>query len=179
VEPIVDDPIAWCLADALRDCFCTALAEVSAPVGCCCLHPGAEVAWDSCDPGQAWVRVASIYPLAARFPQAADGVDPQPCGGTNGWGVVLELGAVRCMPTVSDAGELPSCEDVTAVTRLVLADAHAMRRAALCCRWRETCTNREVDLLVGAWTPIGPQGVCVGGTLSVTVQAFGCVCAVT
>lgn len=31
--PVVDDPLTWCVADALRQCLCDTLPEVSAPAG--------------------------------------------------------------------------------------------------------------------------------------------------
>lgn len=174
-EPIVDDPIAWCLADALAACFCAELAATSAPVGCCCVYPGEQVAVDSCKPGMAWVRIARQYPVGDRFPVAASA--PDPCGGANGWAVVLELAALRCMPGVSAQGKPPPCGAVTPVARLVAADAQAMRRAVLCCDWRVTCGgDPDVAVVVGAWEPLGPQGLCVGGAMSVTVQSNGCVC---
>jgi hypothetical protein len=179
VVPVMDDPIAWCLADGLRACFCDQLAQVSAPVGCCCLWPGQEVAWDDCTPGQAWVRVVQVYPLSNRFPIPDDGLGVGPCGSSGGWAVVLELGAIRCMPQPQSNGTLPRCQEYSDTARLVLADAHAMRRAVQCCDWRSTCTpnaDLEEGLLFGAWQPVGPQGGCTGGVMSVTVQAYGCIC---
>lgn len=174
--PVVDDPIAWCVATELKRCFCEQLAEVSAPVVCCCLMPGAQVAWDSCDPGQAWVRVASIYQVGHTFPQPARPEDLGPCGGIGGWAVTLELGAVRCLPQPDLNGVLPTCEDYSEAARLVLADAHAMRRAVLCCDWRDACDLGEAGMVVGNWMPTGPQGACAGGVMSVTVEVHACIC---
>jgi len=174
--PVLDDPLAWCVASALKACFCAQLAEVSAPAGCCCLMPGQSVAWDSCDPGQAWVRVARVYQLGANFPQAAGLGDMGPCGGMGGWAVVLELGAVRCLPGVDEHGNLPTCGQYDDVARLVYADAHAMRRAVMCCDWRSGCNLDDAQMIVGDWLPTGPQGNCTGGVLQVTVEVHGCIC---
>lgn len=175
-EPVVDDPIGWCVATALQECFCAQLAEVSAAVACCCLAPGQQVVWDTCDPGQAWVRVASIYQLGHNFPAPARPADLTACGGEGGWAVTLELGTIRCMPQPDLDGNLPSCEDVSAVSRLVLADANAMRRAMLCCDWLTPCGMPDAQRVYGAWTPVGPQGACVGGVMSVTVEVSACIC---
>lgn len=175
-EPVVDDPIGWCVANALQECFCAALVEVSAPVMCCCLAPGQQVIWDSCDPGMAWVRVANIYQVGHNFPQAANPRDLGVCGGDGGWAVTLELGTLRCIPQPDLNGVLPSCEEVSAVTRLVLADGHAMRRAMLCCDWLQPCNLSESQRVYGPWTPVGPQGACVGATMTVTVEVSACIC---
>lgn len=177
VTPIMDDPIAYPLAKALSDCFCAELAVTSAPVGCCCLYPGQEIAWDSCDPGMAWVRVAQVYPVGSRFPVQDTGLEVGPCGTTGGWAVVLELGALRCMPQPGNDGSLPPCGAVSDTARLVLADAHAMRRAVECCDWRSAAGgDPAAELVFGAWQPLGPQGACTGGMMQITVQTFGCIC---
>lgn len=173
--PVLDDPVAWHLAEALTDCLCTIL-EAEAPVQCCCTQFGEAVAWDSCNcrngrDGQAWVRVASMFPTAT-FPQPYTG-NPGPCGGNyDGWAVQLELGVLRCAPSPDSRGRLPSCEQNTAAARRALADAHIMRRAVMCCDWY----GRDAKLIVGAWQPVGPDGGCHGGVLPVTVQSFACVC---
>lgn len=174
--PVVDDPVAYCLAEQLRECLCTELDAVSAPVNCCCHLPGQVVVWDSCDPGQAWVRVVRVYMAGGRFPAAATPTDLGACGGQGGWAVTLELGVLRCMPQPDERGNLPSCEDYSAVARLVDADAHAMRRAVLCCDWRGTCLQGDGQMAVGEWLPLGPQGTCVGGTMTVTVEVRACIC---
>lgn len=175
--PVVDDPIAYRLAQELSTCFCNELAAVSAPVGCCCLWPGLEVAWDSCTPGQAWVRVAQVYPVGTRFPTPDTGLDVGVCGALGGWAVVLELGALRCMPQPGDNGDLPSCTDYDDTERMVLADAHAMRRAVRCCDWRANAgADPEAQVLFGSWQPVGPAGACTGGLMQITVQAYGCLC---
>lgn len=180
MPPLVDDPVSWALARELSTCFCDQLEQVSAPVGCCCLWPGQEVAWDSCDPGQAWVRVVQVYPLSNRFPVQDTGLDIGPCGSVGGWATVLELGALRCMPQPVGS-DLPSCDAYSETARLVLADAHAMRRAVACCDWITNAAPPGVDAsdwqtLFGAWQPVGPAGGCTGGVMTVTVQSFACIC---
>lgn len=174
--PIVDDPLAWCVSEALRECLCTEIEATSAPVGCCCLMPGADVTADSCETGQAWVRLAQLYQLGPQFPAPATGLEPGPCGAGYGWAGVFELGVLRCMPLPDERGNLPSCDEYSAVARLVQADAHAMRRAVLCCDWRTACSAPDNRILVGTWSPLGPDGNCVGGVLTVTMELFGCIC---
>lgn len=174
--PVVDDPVAWCVADRLAACLCAQLVETSAPVACCCLMPGSQVAWDDCERGQAWVRVARVYRLGGTFPAAATASDDGNCGGLGGWAAVLELGVLRCMPQPDEGGALPSCDANRDVARLVLADAQAMRRAVRCCDWRAGCVPPDARMLLGDWLPAGPEGGCVGGTTLVTVEVSACVC---
>lgn len=175
--PLVDDPVSACLIDSLAACLCAQLEAVSKPVACCCALPGQQVAWDDCDPGQAWVRVANMYMVGPKFPAPATAEDLGVCGGMGGWAVTVELGVLRCMPGIGEDDELPECEEYTATNRIVLADAHAMRRAILCCDWRSGCgMPSDARVVVGAWTPAGPAGTCVGGTMTAVFEVSACVC---
>ncbi len=173
-EPVLDDPIAWPLAEALAQCLCSML-EAEAPVRCCCVLPGAEVAWDDCScdgtrGGMAWVRIVNDYPTA-RFPQPYTGKS-QPCGGAyDGWAGALDLGVLRCAPTVDARGRLPSCEQQHTAARRAAADKHIMRRAVSCCGWAE-----DRQIIEHGWQALGPEGGCHGGVLTVTVNQHACVC---
>lgn len=169
-----DDPIAWPLAEALSDCLCILLEE-EAPVRCCCVMFGADVAWDDCScdgrrGGMAWVRIANVYPTAT-FPSPYTG-QPGPCGGAyDGWAVTLELGILRCAPTIDERGRLPRCDQNWSAARRAAADAHLMRRAVMCCSWAG-----DRRYIVGSWEPLGPEGGCHGGVMTVTVNSRACVC---
>lgn len=169
------DPIAFPVAERLRDCLCELLEE-SWPTKCCCIFYGTEVPWDDCSAdggreGMAWVRIADVYPTE-RFPQAVTTANP--CGGLDGWAVVLELGVLRCAPTPSSSGRLPGCEANTAAAEKAAHDAHVMRRAVMCCDdWREPGQR----FVMGRWQPVGGDGGCQGGVLQVTVHVTEmCVC---
>ena len=166
-----DDRLTWLLAQGLRTCLCAELAD--APVACCCLLPGAQAALDDCGRGQAWVRVQSIYATDV-FPNPAGGA-ASACGGNYGWAVVFELGIARCAPVPDAQGNLPACDTYSDVTRRILADAAAMRQAVLCCDWH-TASGNTGKVITGPWQPFGPEGACVGGVMTVTVQVEDCVC---
>src|SRR5690606_35524537 len=171
------DTIGFPLAERLAECLCGLLSERD-PVACCCVEPGAEVAWDDCTGGQAWVRIVQEYPLGDRFPHPQNSASP--CGGVGGWAVVLELGVLRCMPLPDGQGSLPSCQAEQDTAERIADDKHTMREAVFCCDWRDTprdaFASPEDGLIVGPWTPVGPEGGCVGGTMTVTVHATGCIC---
>lgn len=168
------DVTAYHLAVELLECLCAQLElTVGGPVCRCCLAAGAGVPADFCcdcggGHGQAWVRVARIYPTTARFPNAQ--VEPDKCA-LGMWAVELELGAYRCAATVDGRGNPPSCERVTRDAEVILDDAAAMRRAANCC-FRAGEVGRQ--LMVGQWQPYGPDGGCIGGSMVVTVRSADC-----
>lgn len=173
-EPAIDDPVAWPLAEALAQCLCR-LLEDEAPVRCCCVLPGAEVAWDDCTcdgrrDGMAWVRIVQDY-QTAEFPRPYNG-HTGPCGGAyDGWAIILELGVLRCAPTVNERGRLPRCDQQHAAARRAQADKHIMRRAVACCGWAG-----ERDVIENGWQALGPEGGCHGGILTVTVNQQACIC---
>lgn len=151
-------------AQALLSCFEDELTSSPNPIPLknICLRVGeipfdVEDGTDLCCEGFAWVRVVRIYP-SVRFPQQVD--DPNNCN-VSSYAIELEMGAIRCMPFERD------CDIWTAAALQVDADAAAMRRA-LCC-YRPTVVTDQV--LAGEWTPVGSDGGCIGGTMTITVQA--------
>jgi hypothetical protein len=174
VAPIVDPVLP--LAERLLACLCNALENSAAGGVCdCCLHPGpAAPPMDYCDgpggaggTGQAWVVVNRIYPAAARFPNQV--FDVTPCK-IPSWGAELVMGVYRCVSTLDDQGNPPSCAQVSGDAIKLLSDAAAMRQAAVCC-YPE---GADTVAVVGDYTPIAPQGGCGGGQMSITVQFYDC-----
>ncbi|QYN17610.1 hypothetical protein [Amycolatopsis sp. DSM 110486] len=176
----VADPIAWPIVNGLAECLCEIL-DKEAPVKCCCVQYGSEVSLDDCSregdrEGMAWARLVSVYPTRV-FPQA-DATRIGNCGGENGWAVMVELGVVRCAPSIDERGNLPKCWDITNAAEKAANDAHAMRRAIMCCGWGQNNDplGDDPEYVIGAWHPLGGEGGCQGGTMTVTVHAWGCVC---
>lgn len=172
--PIIEDPVAWPLAERIRDCLCEML-EDSLPVKCCCIWYGDSVPWDDCSAegdreGMAWVRIETDY-ATDNFPNPI--VRPSPCGGMDGWTVQLELGVMRCAPTVNANGLLPDCEANTGAAWKAAHDKHLMRRVLMCCDWRDN----DQQFVIGQWRPQGGEGGCQGGVLPVTVHVpEACIC---
>lgn len=167
--------VTWSLLERLRDCLCDQLSSgdptVDDPPCRCGIVIGEQVAWDECCCrqqedgtvccGEAWVRAVSLYP-STNFP-TPDSQAPLCTSGL--FAAVVELGVLRCAPSPDDQGNPPSVEDVEATARQVLVDSKAMRTAAKCC-----FPSDQRDVLIGAWQPVGPEGGCVGGTLTITVR---------
>lgn len=131
--------------------------------------PGASVAWDAAE--QMWVRLVEWYP-------STDGIgvqDSRPRGarGPLRYSVTIELGVLRCSPVLGIEDNqilLPEADALTANAGQILDDAAAMRLA--CTDLVDDSLRRNV--LMGAWTALGPEGGAAGGTLLVTIDRVKC-----
>lgn len=147
----------------LSTCLCAQVQVDGLPPVCFCgIVPGAEIAMDSagdCDDacGMAWVRLASAYP-ATTIGQPSLRVGN--CG--VGIGLDIELGIGRCIEVGQSDGSGLTPEQLSVAAALQEADMMAMWRAVACCR-------QSNDWVVGQYTPFGPEGGVVGGTLIVAV----------
>jgi hypothetical protein len=176
------DPVGP-LVQALLACLCDQLpGTLAGPAVMCCPRPGLSVPAELCcqdvvdgqtGEGHAWVRANRIYPTTTRFPQPQ--AEPLPC--TSGWAAELAMGVWRCAAVVGDDGEPPSCEDITRDALVTLSDAAAMRAALACCfTGGPVGADNDRIVIAGDWAPLGPNGGCVGGALTVTVQFYDCPC---
>lgn len=169
------------VAQDLLECFRTALLaqhgtelmpEGDMP-GQVCFRVGeivsaeASVYQDVCCSGLAWVRVADIFASANDFP-APDTTVLLNCP-IPAWGVVFELGVLRCAPT-GDAYTIPGCPEWTALFETIMADAAAMRAAACCLA--QGLDPSSVG--IGSWAPLPTSGGCAGGTMQISVQIENC-----
>lgn len=151
---------------ALQDCLCeqvTKAAEdpdkITGHVCLCSVITGDSVPLDYCAGtcgqgrcGMAWVRLEGIQPLEGE--SAAPGC-PQPLT------AFIEMGIVRCSQTSVSGRSLPGEDDHLRETLIALEDIQIMRRAIACCELRTTVMN---------YTPMGPEGGCVGGTWNLLVD---------
>lgn len=168
------DQLLFPAVQSLLVCLCTALSQQANPPGICCLRAGDSVVQDmginldECCTGQAYVRPAGFYATGdpnSPFPSPSTDAAITPCGVT-AWGLQIEMGVFRCMPTTSPV----SCAQWETVTLQHMADAKAMR-TAICC-WMTQYDPSSVSL--GAWTPVGPDGGCIGSTWMVSIQIDNC-----
>ena len=151
----------------LASCLCAQIAIDGLPGLCRCgLQPGAQViglpvggdCGEEC--GQAWVRLASLYPSTSiGQPSTQQG------NCLSALGLDVEMGVMRCVPIGDPNGDLPSEEDLAAATALQVADALSMRRAVSCCGDAE-------DWMLGQYAPQGPQGGFVGGIWTLSLLVF-------
>lgn len=159
IEDYTEDETIWPLMVQLSQCLCETLtARGLMPGDCFCgVLPGDQVAHDY-GSGQAWVRLANVYPTT-EFPQIDNTL--RSCAAS--LGATLEVGVMQCAPGLGPLGRLPDQIDQFEATRLQLATMRAMHQAIACCGIE--------DMVLGQYSPQGPQGNLVGGIWLVDVLA--------
>lgn len=123
---------------------------------------------DLCCEGTAYVRMAAQYPSGQNFP--SPDVSASNCSPFS-WAVIYELGIMRCSP-VGDTQFIPTAAQWRETFVQEAIDAASLRNA-ICC-WINAHATPGQGVQIGQWTPVGPEGGCVIGTLSVTIEFIGC-----
>lgn len=139
------------------------------------INPGIEVPWDNCceDEGQLWARVTQRVPTATgrtAYPAPATSGSNCPPGI---WATTIGVGALRCAHTVNDNGDPPSAGEMTLDAVDMLQDAAVIEHAVTCCFNNSPALHR---LNLTGWTPLGPEGGCVGGEWLMTIAHSACNC---
>ena len=171
VEPL--DRV-WPVAETLLSCLEETLSAYGAEACRTFVAPGGPPAWDFCcdcgrGDGQAWVQIAQVFPTD-NFPIQQTG--PMRCHPA-GYGLSLNVGILRCAATLDEQGRAPSSERLTADARKVQRDRALVSEAIRCCYLDDADPGTYV---LGAWTPLGPQGGCVGGTTNLLLAVPACSC---
>ena len=117
----------------------------------------------------AYVQIAQVSPTDD-FPIQQTG--PMRCP-PSGQILELNIGILRCAAVVDDQGRAPSSEQMTADALKVQRDRTIVYEAIRCCYLEDADPGTYV---IGAFTPLGPGGGCVGGTTSLTLAARVCKC---
>ncbi|MBF6298234.1 hypothetical protein IU459_11850 [Nocardia amamiensis] len=164
------DTGVYAAAHTLIERLALELASTRAGAPCVAtLHAGNMVPAYGCGcenaEGIAWTRVVSTG-ATVKFPQPLAG--PVPRGQVVQLLAVIELGVDRCYWQTEDNAMPDPPAILDSMARDALDDAAAMRRAALCADLGE--------VVLGLWTPRGPQGGIHGGTMTVTVLVDTCGC---
>jgi hypothetical protein len=164
----------WLKLIGLLECLEGTLTVNDAPVLRSFVAPGGPPAWDVCcgeedGEGQAWVQLNSVSPSDS-FPTPQTGA--MRCDFAE-WAVDVSIGILRCASTVDDNGTPPSSETLLAEADKVNRDRVLIDMAIRCCFLEEDDPEAYV---VGSWTPLGPQGGCVGGQQQLSFSARNCGC---
>lgn len=155
--------------EGLAACLCAELQAMAAPFVCFCGVIIGEDTYDlsgigDCEDnacGQAWIRVTQAYMASDLGEQDVDGNN---C--SLELNVDLDIGILRCLE-VPEKGEANTPEELLAAFRQQNEDMLAIRRAVLCCDAIDTR-----DVILGLWTPQGPQGGIYGGIWTATLGGF-------
>lgn len=153
--------IGQCVVDELED------TEGGVPDRVCLAVPGA-IAWDNCECGQFAQTITTDAPTV-NFPAPASDQRNTACGPAL-LVVTAQASITRCVPTLRDSGEAPSCDALFVAARVLEEDRRALRTAITCCLWELRRTYRITDFAVGVTTAVGPEGMCAG--VEITYQ-FG------
>jgi len=162
------------LAQDLLACLEASLAAGPAPIAPehVMLRAGAEVtpllgtSRDECCEGLAWVRiqgVSGVRQLGDRFNVSCFEAERT---------LTLEMGVVRCAPSAPTTG-VPSEDQWTAAALRLDADMGSME-AAVCCAFGATEGTVAEEVAVGEYRPLGVDGNCIGGTMTVTIRMQNC-----
>jgi hypothetical protein len=164
-------------ADRLLACLCAQWPDDDPlkPAKCCFRFDDSEptmgiaINEDECKCGVAWVRVVDWFITSeTSFPGEDTSMEAQRCPRL--WGLVLEMGTGRCPPQ-GDARNLPTCEQMNAFHEVMLDDGRRFRNAIYCC----FLTVDPLDQVsIGSPTRIGPQGLCMQQTLTLTIMVGAC-----
>ena len=169
-DGIVEDADAYPLMLHLVACLGGTLEARGLPTPCFLgLVPGDSqyLACGECDDGKcgsAWVRLVREYP-SLNFP--AQEQENAKCGTRVAW--VIEVGVIRCAPTINPDGSGPGVEEQLASTRVQLADKAAMKAAIACCVQSYRVSGKPVPYVLGSYSPSPFMGGCGGGSWEVTI----------
>lgn len=125
---------------------------------------------DLCCEGTAYVRHASTYPSGENFPAPDTGQNP--CSPL-AWGVVFEMGVMRCTPS-GTLNEIITMDQWNNVNTQYYIDSAALRAAVCCYKNLYASGANDNGILIGQTIPVGPQGGCLIASLNVTIQVIGC-----
>ena len=136
-----------------------------------CVHVGA-IAWDDCECGQLIVAGEDGGEVVS-FPDQQDTRGRRGCGPSMfTWNYQISI--LRCAPQ-GDGDDPPSCEDIDAAAEVAYEDAWAVRAGVICCLNELIGTKLPngttwiQDYTIGRQGFVGPQGMCQGSLLPVTV----------
>lgn len=120
----------------------------------CGVLPGNEVPFDYASEGMAWVRVSMITPMPVETSGRVCAME---------YDVTVQMGMLRCAPTIDDNGDLPDVEEMLTSTGAQHRDMGLMHQVITCCD-----TGIGSDPVIIDYAPVGPEGGIVGGAWSAT-----------
>jgi hypothetical protein len=170
----------------LMACVQGAIAEMDPTIAPqeICFRVGQEVPYDAdlyfdlCCRGLAYVALGDIWPSSASFPEQDINRQASAVCYPPAWGVQWKVGIIRCAPVGTDTS-MPTCEEWTSAYMKQIADAAALRRLSCCFRAaiRSTVEFRGLGVIIDRQVQTNPQGGCIERYVTFSVQMTNCDCA--
>lgn len=165
----------------IAECVCLALESSGRPVCSCCLTIGTPVSECDCECADGARGRVSLYPQSIvpsqSWPQALPAWDryDHACGPPYIM-LTLNVEITRCVPTMDELGNPPTCTELISAGLAWYADATIVRQAVGCCL-RDMKRNGTIQRFsMGQTTPVPEQGGCAGSVLQVMIGLSHCLC---
>jgi hypothetical protein len=140
----------------------------------CLLVPGSQIAWDDCQCGQLAAAITRTYPSTAFPAEDTSGWD-QGCG-PQILAADITISVTRCVPIPDGNGKAPSCAALLVAAQVADTDAAAVRRAVACHLADLEEAGTILAYRIGSQPNIGPEGMCAGSELYLTIGIPYCAC---
>lgn len=178
------------IVSGLGQCVVEGLEQTPAGAPCrrCFLLPTQSIPMDNCGPclscdgttggtgGQVALAIQQVF---------SSDVFPQPVGkswvagcGPRLWVAQVLVSVTRCVPTMGEDGEPPSCAAELAAAITLENDRSAVRQALACCLYALHAGRPPVvtDFMIGPSVTVGESGGCAGVETVVYIGALACTC---
>jgi len=161
--------VGQCVNDAL------AQTPAGAPERFCRLVPTQTIPWDNCDcGGQLALAFQQMYG-SDTFLQPYTGLTWAKCK-PRWWVAQVLVSVTRCVPSLSDTGIAPSCDEELSAAVTLVNDMQATRQAIACC-----LSDLYEAHSIGAWTlglstTVGELGGCAGSETTFWLGVQACPC---
>jgi hypothetical protein len=173
------------IVTGLAECIFDALAQTPAGAPCrqCALLPTQQIPWDNCGEcngsqctGQAALAIREVYGSDS-FPTPAAQKTWSKCGPRYAVARVV-VSVTRCVPTMGERGEPPSCAEELAAAITLENDRTAVRQALACClNAAAHATPPTVsEWLISPSVTIGELGGCAGSETEFLIGVRACLC---
>lgn len=168
------------LAAKIRDCILPFLEGTSQGIpNRVCITTG-EIAWDDCECGQLAISAQTKNEAnGPNDPRSGSATPARPPCGPPLMQFDYLISMTRCAPSGAEDSEgnplPPTCAQLDEAARIAIEDAWAVMAGVVCCL-NEAVTTRLPNgtklfhyFIVGTQTFVGPQGMCQGSELPVSI----------
>lgn len=162
--------VGQCAVDAIN------AATPSPALARVCLHVPGQIAWDDCQCGS-FTQTAGPWGWSETGRNESPWIgDDNICSPPGYLGLTVTAEVLRCVTGPSETSLSPSCEALAEDSRQWHRDAMAMRRGIACCLEEMRASQQLSTYQILSHAPAGPQGGCVGSTLTYRIWLPNCDC---